>query len=288
MRLARAILYTVVPLEVIFLILLASGVRPPPTVLLITEFLVAAAFLFELAVAARLYLAARRTGATARAALRSVMHDLVPVRVRRIIGFDTKGLVSLALWVARRRHGVPDGATAVSYSRAETTTKMVFLFAMVVELFAVEILLRALGVPAPVRTVVLVLDAYSILIVLAVIAACVTRPHVITADEVRIRYGAFFDLRVPRAQIAGVRQVTDYNESKIFNVEDDRLGIAVASQTNIVLDLTEPITATRPLGGLTEATTVRFFADAPASALAALNSTPPRPVRTAREYAGDH
>jgi hypothetical protein len=199
---------------------------------------------------------------------------MVPEQVRRIMGFDLKGMISIALWVARRRHGVPHGATAVSYSRAQTSTMMMFLFAMVVELVVVDILLRAIGAPAGLRTVILVVDAYTILIVLAVIAACVTRPHVVSADELRIRYGAFFDLRVPHDQISSVRSVCNFNEKGKVKLENGRLAVAVSSQTTMIIELTEPITIVRPLGRRAEARTVCFFADTPNAALDAL-----RPLR---------
>ncbi|MFI0452960.1 hypothetical protein [Actinomadura sp. 6N118] len=267
LRVARAVLYAVLPAEVVFVVLLVSGVPLPRSVALATEAIITAVLLLEGAVACWLYRSARRSGADRRGALSSVLDQLVPAKVRRLMGFDTRGLVSLVLWLGRRRHGVPPGATAVSYSGAQTATMMMFLFAMVVELVGVEIMLRAFGAPAVVRNVFLAIDAYSILAVLAVIAACITRPHVITADEVRVRYGAFFDLRIPREQIATVRGVRNYNEDRLINVEDDRLGIAVASQTNIVLELTEPITAIRPFGRPAEVRTIRIFADTPATAL---------------------
>ncbi|MBC6457904.1 hypothetical protein [Actinomadura sp. HBU206391] len=199
---------------------------------------------------------------------------LVPEPVRRIMGFDLKGMVSLALWIARRRHGVPPGATPVSYSRAQTSTMLVFLFAMVVELVGVEILLRAFGAPVGLRAVFLVIDGYTVLIVLAAIAGCITRPHVVTADEVRIRYGAFFDLRVPRVRIAEIRHIRNFNENGMVKAEDGRLVVAVASQTNLVIELTEPITAVRPLGRRFEARTIRLFADDPGAAFNALRTHP--------------
>jgi hypothetical protein len=192
--------------------------------------------------------------------------------LRRIIGFDTKGLVSLFLWVARRRTGVPPGAVAVSYSREQTTTMLLWLFAMAVELVGVDIVLRAMDVPEAIRMAVLVLDAYGLLIGLAVLAACITRPHVITADHLRIRYGAFFDLRVPRALIADVRHARNMNENGLIVVDDDRLAVAVASQTNVIVELSEPITAIRPLGLPTQTRTIRFVADNPQSTLKALRS----------------
>ncbi|GEL20159.1 hypothetical protein [Pseudonocardia asaccharolytica] len=70
-------------------------------------------------------------------------------------------MVSLVLWIIGRRHGVPPGATAVSYARAQTSMTMMFLFAMVVELVAVEILLRAIAAPTALRILILVIDAYG-------------------------------------------------------------------------------------------------------------------------------
>jgi hypothetical protein len=192
--------------------------------------------------------------------------------VRRILGFDLNGMVSLALWVARRKHGVPSGATAISYSRAQTATMLLFLFATVVELVGAELVLRAIDAPVGLRTVILVIDGYSILVVLAVVAACITRPHVVSPDQLRIRYGAFFDLRIPREQIATVRHRRNFNERGMVKVDDDRLAAAVSAQTNLVIELTEPITAIRPLGRRVQVRTIRFFADDPTAAVKALNS----------------
>jgi hypothetical protein len=267
LRIARAALFVMVPVELLLAVLLASGVSLPRPLIATAKAAVVAVLILEAATLYRLFGAERRGGANRRAALRAIYGQLVPDQVRRIVGFDLKGMVSLALWVARRRHGVPYGATAVSYSRAQTSTMVIFLFAMVVEPVGAEILLRAFGAPVGLRTVILVVDAYTVLIVLAVIAACITRPHVVSADEVRIRYGAFFDLRVPREQIAQVRQVRNFNENGTVKVQNDRLAVAVASQTNLILELTEPITAVRPLGRRAEVRMIRFFADDPRAAI---------------------
>ncbi|GGO60577.1 hypothetical protein [Nonomuraea cavernae] len=283
LRVARAALFAMVPMELVLLVLLVSGVSLPLPLIVLAEAAVVAVLILETAALYQLFGAERRTGANRRTALRTACRRLVPEQVRRIVGFDLKGMVSLALWVARRRDGVPDGATAVSYSRAQTSTMTIFLGAMVVELVGAEILLRAFGAPAGLRTVILVVDAYTVLIVLAVITACVTRPHVVSADEVRIRYGAFFDLRVPRERIAQVRHVHNFNENGTVRVEDDRLAVAVASQTNLIIELTEPITAVRPLGRRAEARVIRFFADDPRAALHALR---PRPEPVPRESPG--
>jgi hypothetical protein len=194
----------------------------------------------------------------------------LPEVVRRIVGFDVKGMKSLGLWVLRRRDGVPPGAIEVTYSRAQSMTMMIMLGMMAVETVAVELLLRAMDVPAWVRLPVLVLDVYGLLIGLAVVAACVTRPHVVTAGELRVRYGAFLDVRIPRELISSVRVVRSYNESGLISVADDRLTVAVSSQVNVVVELSESITIVRPMGRTAEVGKVRFFADAPAVVQSAL------------------
>lgn len=290
LRIARAALFAMVPAELVLAVLLVSGVSLPRPLIAGAEAAVIAVLILEAATASRLFRAERRGGSTRRTALRAAYDQLIPEQVRRIMGFDLKGMISLALWMAGRRHGVPYGATAVSYSRAQSFTMMLFLFAMVVELVVAEILLRAFGAPVGLRVVILVVDGYSVLIVLAVIAACVTRPHVMSADEVRIRYGAFFDLRVPRERIAEMRHVPNFNENSMVKVEDGRLAVAVASQTNLILELTEPITVVRPLGRRAEARTIRFFADDPGAAIKTLRATAdalPAAERARREHAAE-
>ncbi|MFI7697341.1 hypothetical protein ACIBQ6_50330 [Nonomuraea sp. NPDC049655] len=192
--------------------------------------------------------------------------------VRAVLRFELAGLTSVALWAARRRHGVPAGATAVSYAKEQAFTLGLFMFAMVVETAVVDLLLVVNDVPAAIRVPVLVGDLYSLLFVVLMAAASVTRPHVVTEDELRVRYAAYFDLRVPRDLIASVRTVQNYNEAGLINVDGGRLGVAVASRTNVTVELTEPVVAVRPLGGRAEVTSIRFFADDPAAAVAALRS----------------
>src|SRR4029453_15301013 len=102
--------------------------------------------------------------------------------------------------------------------------------------------------PGGLRLPLLVIDAYGILIVLAIAASIVTRPHVVAADELRIRWGVFFDLRIPRAAIASVRVVRNDNERGTVKLDGDRLAVAIASRTNVVVELPRPVAGGPPLG----------------------------------------
>ncbi|HEY6798270.1 MAG TPA: hypothetical protein VI248_26630 [Kineosporiaceae bacterium] len=94
--------------------------------------------------------------------------------------------------------------------------------------------------------------------------------------ELRVRYGAFFDLRIPRDRIAGVRSAHAGKDSHLVTVDGEELGVRVASMTNLVVELVEPVTAVRPLGGQVQVRTVRWYADDPRRALAALRPAEPR------------
>ncbi|MFC6081110.1 hypothetical protein [Sphaerisporangium aureirubrum] len=195
-------------------------------------------------------------------------------QARKIMEFDRKGLHSLILWATRRRHEVPPGATALPYAREQASSLLIIVFVTVVETVVLDLLLRGIGAPEWLRVLLLVLDLYSIVAIAAVGTGCATRPHVVTPTELRIRYGVFFDLRVPRDMIASVRLSTNYNEPGFVTLPGTRLGVAVSSQTNVVAELTAPVTVTLPLGRRAEATRIHFFTDTPAAALAALAPRP--------------
>ncbi|MFC5749763.1 hypothetical protein [Actinomadura rugatobispora] len=274
MKIARAALLAVFPAELTLVVLLLSGADVPAGLILAAEAAVPAVLALELTVACRVFAAARRDGADRRAALREVRDRLVPRQVLRLAGFELKGNHSLLLWAARRRSGVPEGAVEVSYAREQTFTQSLWLFAMTVELVGFEILLRGLGVPDWLRILVLVVDVYGLLMALGMWAACVTRPHVVTRDELRLRSGAYFDARIPRDRIAAVRSVRNLNETGLIRVEDGTAAVVVASRTNLVVELTEPVTIVRPMGARAEVRAIRFFADDPAAALTALRTSP--------------
>jgi hypothetical protein len=269
-KIARAALLVIVPAEVTLAVLLVSGVTLRRPVVVAAELVVLTVVLLEALVLWPRYRALRHDGARRRTALRGAYEQMVPEKVRRIMGFEAKGMVSLVLWVGRRRHGVPPGAVTLSYHREQTGLMFGFLFACVIELVAVEILLRSLDAPAGLRWVVLALDAYGILIALTAIAGSITRPHVVTADELRVRSGVFFDLRIPRRLVAGVQLRRSYNETGMITTDGDRMVLAANSQTNLIVELAETIVAVRPLGRREHVRVLRFFADDPSAAVEAL------------------
>ncbi|MFD9370545.1 hypothetical protein ACFWA6_22995 [Streptomyces sp. NPDC060020] len=271
-RAARIAVTAVVPAELVLVVCLAAGMRLPGWALAATEVLVVAVLLLEAWVLYGLYAAGRARGAGRGEAWREAVRAVVPVQVRRLLRHELHALAALGRWTVRGRHGVRPGDLAVAYTGPQTAMMYGMLFVSVVETVALALL-----IPWPaVHRVVLVLDVYGILIVLALHAACVTRPHVVRPDgSLLIRYGALFGLAVPADAVASVRVERRYPEGRLVTLSQDGvLDLIVGSQTTVTLELNRPLRFTRPLGATGEARTVRFHADDPRALVTALRRLP--------------
>ncbi|MFF5702903.1 hypothetical protein ACFY7H_10415 [Streptomyces sp. NPDC012794] len=259
-RAARIAAVAVMPGELLLVLCLAAGVRPPGWATAAAEALLLGALLLEAWVLCSLR---RRTGSW-RAAVRAA----VPEPVLRLLLHELRATASLGRWIARREHGVRPGDLAARYTGPQTAMMYGLLFVSVVETAALAVL-----IPWPaVHRVVLVLDVYGVLLVLALHAACVTRPHVVRADgTLRIRYGALFDLTVPPDAVASARVERRYPEGRLVTLSDDGvLDLIVGGQTTVTLELNRPLDFRRPLGARARARTVRFHADDPRALVTAL------------------
>lgn len=261
---ARLVVAAVLPAELALVVCLVAGVRIPGVVLAGVEGIVLLALALEAVVLARVW----RAGAGRREAMGGALRTVVPVGVRRLFAHELRALHGLGLWMLRRRHAVPESALAVPYTGPQTAMMYGLVFVSVV-----ETVMLALLIPWPaVHRIMLAVDVYGVLLVLAMHAACVTRPHVVAADgSLRIRYGVLFDLRIPAASIASARVERRYPEGRLVQLGPDGvLDLAVGSQTTVTVELTAPLGFVRPLGGRGQAGTVRFHADDPRAAVAAL------------------
>ncbi|MFE9630622.1 hypothetical protein [Streptomyces sp. NPDC006463] len=267
-RVARAAAVAVIPGELVLVVCLAAGVRLPGRALVAAEALVLAVTVLEAWVLRSLYAAARADGAGPRAAWWAAVHAVVPVQVRRLVRHELRATAALGRWVLRRKHGVRAGDHTAAYTGPQTAMMYGMVFVSVIETVCLALL-----IPWPaVHRVVLVLDLYGILIVLALHAACVTRPHVVRPDgSLLIRYGTLFDLTVPADAVASVRVDRRYPEGRLVRLsEDGVLDLIVGSQTTVTVELTRPLPLTRPLGARGQARTVRFHADDPRALVTAL------------------
>ncbi|MGW0395175.1 hypothetical protein ACWDYJ_30715 [Streptomyces sp. NPDC003042] len=272
-RAARRVAAAVIPAELLLVVCVAAGVRPPGWALTAAEALVLAVLLLEAWVLRSLYAAQLAGGARPGEALGAAVRAVVPVQVRRLLAHELRATASLGWWVVRRKHGVRPGDLAAGYTGPQTAIMYAMLFVSVIETVALAYL-----IPWPaVHRVVLVLDVYGIALVLALHAACVTRPHVVRPDgSLRLRYGALFDLTVPPDAVASVRVDRRYPQGRLVTVSQEGvLDLIVGSQTSVTVELNRPLSFRRPLGARAQARTIRFHADDPRALVTALRQPAP-------------
>ncbi|MFH8236308.1 hypothetical protein [Streptomyces sp. NPDC018321] len=185
-------------------------------------------------------------------------------------------LVSLWLWAARRTHGAVAGGSVFGYARGQGAMMFGFAFVCVIESVMMSLLLR--DWPA-VHHAVLVLDVYTVVIVVGLHAASVVRPHVLdpAAGSLRIRRAVHVDVRIPLERIVSVRRELRTTHERA----EGELDLAVGSQTSVTIELTEPVTHVAFFGRRRQVRVVRCHADDPGALV--------RAVDQAREgFAGRH
>lgn len=186
--------------------------------------------------------------------------------LRRLAAHEGRWLMSLGWWVARRRIGVAPGERALGYAGAQAAIIYGLAFVCLVETVGIGVLLAGKAV---VHEVMLFIDGYTVLTVLGLQAAAVTRPHVLGAAELRLRDGARREIRIPLERIASVR----YDLRFVREQREDGgevAELAVAGQTSVTVELSEPVVAVRLLGRRETLRTVRFHTDEARAAVTAV------------------
>lgn len=265
----------------ILMLLAASGVHLGSTTRLLIDLTLSIPLLLLAALLAAAYRRHRRAGLLRRAAARAVVLDAVPLPLLKLMAHEVALLTSTLRWLTRRpRHGVHEGDTAVPYASGGALTMFALIYASAIETVALGFI-----IPWPVvRITVLVVDLWGVYFAIALYASCVVRPHVVHADgSVRLRYGALLDIRIPAQAIVEARVERRQVRGKLATV--DERGCAALSQggqTTVTVELATPVAFSRPLGKRSEARVFRYYADDPASAVAATR----RSATTARAGRG--
>ncbi|MEU0686696.1 hypothetical protein [Streptomyces uncialis] len=183
-------------------------------------------------------------------------HGAATRTLRRIIRHEARAVRSLVLWAARRTHGVGADGQAYGYARGQAAMVYGIAFACLVETVGISYLLRDLPVA---HAVMLVLDVYTLLTILALQSAAVTHPHVLTGHSLRIRRGVTVDLLVPLADLTAVRRELRTSPDR----RPGELTLDIRAITNVTVELAAPVTRTTLLGRTERITTVRLYAEDP-------------------------
>ncbi|MFD5247564.1 hypothetical protein ACFWIW_23695 [Amycolatopsis sp. NPDC058340] len=186
---------------------------------------------------------------------------------RALIRNESRTMAGLWLYVSRRKDGIDGDAVAVPYGSGG---KPIFVVLAVVS--AVEAgLFWLIDFGIVVDVLLLVLGVYSALLVFGIHAGTVVRPHVISSREVRVRYSSFYDVRIPRENIAALRHLKESHDPRKAQKFRDGTWLSHDNfyETNLIAELREPITVTRPLGATETVRVVKFQADDPKAAVEA-------------------
>ncbi|MFI1535793.1 hypothetical protein [Streptomyces anandii] len=172
---------------------------------------------------------------------------------------EARLLGCLAVWALRRGRpsgpsGPSGGGQVFGYARGQGPMMAGLAFVCVVETLTMSVLLRHW--PA-VHAVMLFLDAYTVVFVIALYASQVVRPHLLTAEAVRIRHSVHVDLRVPPAAIAAVRHEVRTTHPRT----DGELDVPVGSRTSVTIELATPVTHVTLFGRRREVRVVRFHVE---------------------------
>lgn len=188
----------------------------------------------------------------------------------RLLGYEWGNWMSLVRWMSGRRDGLGAGRTGFGYARAQASTLWALAFVGVVETVMLALLLR----PWPVaHTVMLVLDLWTLALLLGLQAAAVTRPHVVDGRTVRIRRGLGTDVLIPRTAVVAVRRQLRLAGARAADPE--ALDLDIASQTTVTLELAAPVYVRPVFGQARYVRRVHVHADEPDALVAALAAPPP-------------
>ena len=193
------------------------------------------------------------------------MPDLHRLRnlAARALRYELSMYTSLARWVARRpSHGSP-GDQPVGYAQGISPGLGLWVFGSAVEVPVAHVLIPWESV----RTPVLVLGVWGLLWMLGMLASLRVHPHLVSEEQLRVRYGALTDVRVPWDAVAQVRRDRRDHPGGIRSVflDDDRLAVAVGAETNVVLTLSRPVEVRTPSTGTVEVREVALLVDDPAA-----------------------
>lgn len=174
-----------------------------------------------------------------------------------------------ALWLAVRRRDDGVGPGAVAFGCADGAGLTTGALAV---LATVELVVVHLVVPWPaVRTGLLVVGVWSLLLVVGSWAGLRHHPHVLTEQGLLLRCGAAPSVEVPWHAVAAVRRVAAH-EPAWPAVVGSRLHLPVHGSTGLLVELSGPVPAVLRSGRTVEVDSIAFAADDPGALLAAVSA----------------
>jgi hypothetical protein len=212
------------------------------------------------------HLAAEVRGAPARGisrwtAAEAALAEQWSPRAAALILREPRLLWSVVLLLRGRRDGAA-GATYSAYRQALP------IWSLLGGLALLEVALTPLlPLPKVVEAVLVLVGGWGLVVVVGMTAALVVHPHVVAHRDIRVRFGFWDEVLVPRAIVVRARATPERTAARGVTVNDGRGSVSPAGLTNVQLDLDPPVTVRGQL-----VVELRLWADAPEAFASACRS----------------
>ena len=182
---------------------------------------------------------------------------------RRATMMELRGYQSIYRFVFRRPK-VPAGGVGFSYHKPVLPILIVFVVVSALEMLVVDLIVRRW---AYIRVPLLILSIWGIVYMLGLLFGMLVRPHAITADGIRVRYGSEIDLPIAWDDVHSVTRRKRVNSDKQPKVTRDDNGEAslhmrIQNETNLEIRLNRPVSLRLP-HGIETVSMVNLYADDP-------------------------
>jgi hypothetical protein len=206
----------------------------------------------------RAYRVARAGGRTRADAAGAGLRAVWPPAVIALAAAEI-GLWRSLWWALRRRRAVGSEEVAISYSDRFTVMLWAVCCLGGLELFVVHVLTTRWPV---VRWALFALGIYALLWFVSFGLSLRQRPHVLSGDELVLRFGYFRAVRVPLGRLASVRTAAVSGHRRNLVLDGEELTMSVMGDTNVELRF-EPAVEVEVAGGLREISRIALYADDP-------------------------
>jgi len=177
--------------------------------------------------------------------LRQVAREILPMRaVAEAIAFEM-AVVYFSLFAWRRRPHVPSASRVFTYHRTSGYGALGFAFLVVTLAEAIPVHLLVTRWSPRGAWLLTALAAYGLLWFLADYRATRLRPILLDGEDLTIRTGLRWTVRIPRAHIVAIHKKAPKSEPF--------LRTALPAMTPLWIELAEPVTAQGPYGKLKQA-----------------------------------
>jgi hypothetical protein len=182
---------------------------------------------------------------------------------RRATMMEVRGYQSIYRFVFRRPK-VPASGVGFGYHRPVLPILIVFVVVSALEMLVVDLIVRRWTY---IRLPLLILSVWGIIYILGLLFGMLVRPHAITADGIRVRYGSEIDIPIAWEDVYSITRRKHVNNDKQPKVTPDENGEAslhmrIQNETNIEIRLNRPGSVRLPHGTET-VSRVNLYADDP-------------------------